>query len=572
MKASRKNLIYLTVFALAAALMAMLFYRGMSSASLLSAGEHEEGVFFRGGMTQYPQAAEYAWGLYIVSLVFLGAAGWWIIRTKAGIEKIFLGIAIPLGILYIFMMVPMAGPDEQSHYQNSYQLSNALLLRWDRMNQGTADHFDYHGLHGHYNTASGYDRIVREFFQPMVDTTEKAIRQYSQNWPLMFLPQAIGIAVGRLFGLGFLPLFYLGRLMNLLFYVFCVYRAIRIMPRYRMLLCMTALLPMCMHQAASYSYDAYINGLSFLLTAKILKASWDPDPAEAGESLLKGWKRGKLKGLRDSWRTGVGGAGTISKAELGMLLLTALLWAPAKPVYTPLLLLLLIIPKERFGGMKQKLICIGTIIAVVLAEALIIQLGAVQSVAASGSSAGDGLNWQGEKNYTLSWILGHPAEAVRVVLYSIRIQYRPWLYECLGSYMAGLTILLPVRYMKIYIVLLLICVLRRSREASGDRSLTSLAEDEFRIPGWNRILCLGAAAMAAGLILLTMMLAWTSDTSELIQGIQGRYFLPLVMLPLICLDNRILILRRNPDKAVLIAGLAMHVMTIAGVLQATMTV
>ena len=72
--------------------------------------------------------------------------------------------------------------------------------------------------------------------------------------------------------------------------------------------------------------------------------------------------------------------------------------------------------------------------------------------------------------------------------------------------------------------------------------------------------------------LLTMMLAWTSDTSELIQGIQGRYFLPLVMLPLICLDNRILILRRNPDKAVLIAGLAMHVMTIAGVLQATMTV
>ena len=48
--------------------------------------------------------------------------------------------------------------------------------------------------------------------------------------------------------------------------------------------------------------------------------------------------------------------------------------------------------------------------------------------------------------------------------------------------------------------------------------------------------------------------------------------LPLVMLPLICLDNRILILRRNPDKAVLIAGLAMHVMTIAGVLQATMTV
>ena len=572
MKAQRKTLAWFGVFSLTAAAMALLFYRGMSSAALLSAGEHGENVFFRGGVTQYPLAAVYAWVLYAAALAFLGIAGWQILRTKAGIEKIFLGIAIPLGILYLFLMAPMAVPDEQSHYQNSYRLSNALLFRWDRMNMGTAAHFDYHGLHGHYNTASGYDRVIREFFQPMTDPAENNIKQFDQNWPMMFLPQAIGIAIGRILGMNFLPEFYLGRLANLAFYILIMYTAIRIMPRYKMLMCMTALLPASLQQAASFSYDTYINATSWLLTALILKAAWAPEETGAGESLIHGWKRGKLKGLREAWRTGIGREGTISKKEIGMILLAALLWAPAKPVYTPLLLLLLIIPKERFGGMGRKLLWTGGIILIVLAEALVFQIGAIGSVAASGNSAGEGLNWEGGKNYTLGWILSHPAEAIRVMLYSIRIQYRPWLYECLGSYMAGLTILLPVRYMKIYLLLLLICVLRRSGEATEDRGQASLAEDGFRMPGWHRILFLAAAVTAGGLILLTMMLAWTSDTSEMIQGVQGRYFLPLLMLPIMCLDNKILILKRNPDKVLLIIGLAMHLMTIGGVLQATMTV
>lgn len=572
MKINRKSLAWFAVFALAAAAMALLFYRGMNNAALQAAGEHAEGVFFRGGVAQYPQAAAYAWVLYIASLAFLGIAGWQVIRTKAGIEKIFLGIAIPLGILYLFLMVPMAGPDEQSHYQNSYQLSNALLFRWDKMNIGTAAHYDYHGLSGHYNPASGYDRMVREFFQPLGDAGERTIRQYTQNWPFMFLPQAVGISLGRLFRMNFLPLFSLGRLCNLLFYVFCMYHAIRIMPRYKLLLCMAALLPMSMHQAASYSYDTYINALSWLLIALILRAAWEPVPTEAGEGLLRGWKKGRLKGLRAALRTGIGGAGTVSKREIGLILLIALLWAPAKPVYTPILLLLLVIPAERFGSIKKKLLWTGGIIAVVLAAALVLQLAAIRSVAASGSNASGKLNWEGQNNYTLGWILGHPKDAVMVFYRSIRVQYRDWLYECMGSFMAGMTVHLPRRYMKIYLVLLLVCVLRRTRDASKDRGAANLSEDGFRTGGWARLMFLGAAVIAAGLVLLTMMLAWTSDTSDMIQGIQGRYFLPVFLLPLLCLDNRALVLRRDPDKAVLVTGLVLHILTIGGVLQAAMTI
>ena len=61
-----------------------------------------------------------------------------------------------------------------------------------------AAHYDYHALSGHYNPAAGYDRLVREFFMPLNGAKETIIRQYSLNWPLMYLPQSIGIAVGLL--------------------------------------------------------------------------------------------------------------------------------------------------------------------------------------------------------------------------------------------------------------------------------------------------------------------------------------------------------------------------------------
>ena len=571
-KERRKSMAYFAVFAMAALLLTVWFSRGMGFAASLAAGDHGKDVFFAGGVAKYPQAAVYAWGLYIFSLAFLAAVGYFVIRTKAKTEMIFAVIAISLGILYILMMVPMAGPDEQAHYQSSYQMSNALLFRWDRMNTGTVGHFDYHGLSGHYNPASGYDRIVTEFFQPLSKTEEIRIPQYGLNWPVMYLPQAIGIAIGRILGLNFLPLFCLGRLMNLLFYIGCIFLAIRIMPRYKMLLCMTALLPMCMHQAASFSYDTYINAMSFLLIALILKTAWAPEKTEAGESLIHGWKRGKLKGLREAWRTGIGAAGTISKAEIGTILLIALLWAPAKPVYTPLLLLLLIIPKERFGGTGRKLLWTGGMIAIVLAEALAIQLAAVQSVAASGMSAGDGVNWEGKKNYTLGWIFSHLPETAKLFLNTVRMSGPIWIYESMGTYLAGMTVPLQPGYMQIYLILLVGCILRRTKVATEDRSRASLAAEQFRTGIWMRVLFAGAAVISAGRVMLTMMLAWTSDTNEIIQGIQGRYFLPVFLMPFLCLDNRAVILHRNPDKVILVTGLCMHMLTIIGVLQATMMV
>ena len=558
---NRNLMIYLSVFAAAAAGMTLMYLLRPSEAVNLAA----EGTAGLSGSL----AGSYAGGLFAVSLLALGAAGYWVIRTGAGMEKIFLWTALPLGILYLMMMAPLAAPDEQAHYQTSYQVSNLLLFRGGQPAMGTAAHFDYTGLGGHYNLASGYDRIAREFFQPLADGTEKAIRQYQISWLPMYLPQAIGIAAARILGLGFLPLFYLGRLMNLLFYILCVYFALRSMPRYQLLLGMIALLPMNLHQAASYSYDAYINGMTYLLIALILKAAWNPDATGAGSRPVFRGIRPDPASLKKAWRAGIFGKGTISRKEAFSILLVILLWAPAKPVYTPVLLMLFLIPGERFGGRGKKILCCGGVICIGLAEAFAVQMAGITG--AMGAGGASGTNWEGQKNYSLDWVLSQPGDALKLLLSSFRTQYQDLLYESLGSYMGGLTILLPRRYMKIYLVLLLLCVLRRTEDATTDRSAASLGEPGFRIGIWARAIWLTASAAAVFLVMFTMMLAWTSEGATQITGVQGRYFLPVVMLPVMCLDNRALVLHRNPDKAVWITGLILHEMTIIGVLQATLT-
>ena len=74
--------------------------------------------------------------------------------------------------------------------------------------------------------------------------------------PIGYLPQAAGIAVGRLFGAPPLICFYLARLANLLVAVTLLFFAIRLAPFGKQLFVLMALLPVTMMELASVSSDA----------------------------------------------------------------------------------------------------------------------------------------------------------------------------------------------------------------------------------------------------------------------------------------------------------------------------
>ena len=48
-----------------------------------------------------------------------------------------------------------------------------------------------------------------------------------------------------------------------------------------------------------------------------------------------------------------------------------------------------------------------------------------------------------------------------------------------------------------------------------------------------------------------MLLSWTSRDSQIIEGIQGRYFLPILPLFLLLLKNETVVLKRDISRGIL---------------------
>lgn len=85
-----------------------------------------------------------------------------------------------------------------------------------------------------------------------------------------YLPQALGITLGRLLSLGQVLTIYLGRLCNLAFFVLCGWLAVRLAPFGKMAFFGAALLPMTLELVSSLSYDGFAISLGFLCTAYVM--------------------------------------------------------------------------------------------------------------------------------------------------------------------------------------------------------------------------------------------------------------------------------------------------------------
>jgi len=91
--------------------------------------------------------------------------------------------------------------------------------------------------------------------------------------PAFYLPQSIGLLLGKAMGLSPLGTFYAGRLSAGLVGIALVLAAVTIIPYGRCTLLAIAVLPGTAGQLASYSADSLLFGLSFLLIAALIRAA-----------------------------------------------------------------------------------------------------------------------------------------------------------------------------------------------------------------------------------------------------------------------------------------------------------
>ena len=167
-----------------------------------------------------------------------------------------------------------------------------------------------------------------------------------------YIPAAIVLTIFRILHMPFVLTFMAGRMAILLTYAFAIYLAMRKIKKGKLLIATIALLPTCMIQATTYSYDYWVICFTIYANAWLFGELQQPK------------KKIKLKEI---------------VAMIGVFVIAL----GPKAIYFPIMLWMLFLKKEKFETEKQyrwsRRILIGSVIFVVLSFVLPFVLGGVSS-------------------------------------------------------------------------------------------------------------------------------------------------------------------------------------------------
>ena len=110
----------------------------------------------------------------------------------------------------------------------------------------------------------------------------------------------------------------------------------------------------------------------------------------------------------------------------------------------------------------------------------------------------------------------------------------------IGAYLGNLDPVLDVPY--VLVVLFTLCLLGLALRKPGE---------SLSITGGKRMWVFAVCAACASAVMLSMLIAWTPLSSRVINGVQGRYFLPFLPVLLLALKNDWVVLTKERNRSIL---------------------
>ncbi|WP_454194540.1 DUF2142 domain-containing protein [Nocardia sp. Marseille-Q1738] len=424
------------------------------------------------------------------------------VARLGGATIAFTVLAAIFGGLFTVLTPPFWGHDEITQFGRAYQVAHGgFLPQRIHDDRGIAYGGDVPssitGLMGYalkdYTTnpdepdpmvesPARYDQLtnaaVSDATEPVWFTNTAA---YS---PVPYIPAAIGIRLGELLGLDVGGLLLLTRLAGLAAYLAVVGFGLYALRAHRMqwLAFTVAVLPIAVFQAGTVTADTMTNALAILVSALLVKA------------LFLGQRLGR--------------------AEIGALLAATILLPVSKPTYVLLALLVVLVPAGRFGfrGWQR---WIPWVFAATGALAF-----AVWMKIAAPTGDGMGLmrpqhQWHSVRpGDQLSGILRDPPEFVHVFGESIALRDQRWFSQFFGE--------LGFAYVDVPALSMLACLFAFAVSLG--------VAERMDAPAFRRTLIVAlTVAASVAMIYVTLYMSFTPVGYYIVDGVQGRYFVPLAI-------------------------------------------
>ncbi len=413
-------------------------------------------------------------------------------------EKAFLSIGLCFGILFLLIIPPFQVPDEPNHFFRSYQIAEGRFVAEKRDNaagglipKSLIDSVTpWSDIPFHAEKKAEEQRFIQTFSISLQEK-ERVFWNFANTAlysPVPYLPQALGISVGKAFNLSPVILMYLGRLVNLLTSVCLTFLALKITPIFKWVFFLLALTPMATFQRASLSADSFINSISFLLLTTILKYAYDKHKNKTGTIDI-----------------------------LVLLILTALL-SLSKQAYFLIPFLYFLIPQEKVGTPKKYF---GLSFLLLLTSAI---------TWLSWSSIIKGIyvplrpNDPVSVNEQIHFILSNPFKYAFIIFNDFNLTAGEYLKQFIGV-LGWLDTNLPSTLWLSYIAIVGFVALIDSRQ-------------DVIITLKDKIKLFTVFLFSTVLIYTLVYLAWTPVGQEIVEGVQGRYFIPLANIIFLVAYNR----------------------------------
>lgn len=445
----------------------------------------------------------YAFSLILRKFIFLPIAlficyGIYVIATskEKKYENIYAIFAVIAGVSILFLMAPFNVPDEASHYLRSYKEST-LSFEYDggyyKFPKPITEFIYKYNRNLHSVQNKLYAENYLSEFCKSVDYNVEA--QYETDYRnvvdlsvIPYIPSAIVIFFARLIHLSPLVMFLLSRLVNLTISVLGCYWAIKNIPCFKRVLTIVCLFPIFLQQATAINMDYFTNVVIIMLVSLIFEMIYSKEK--------------------------------IGKREIILLTLLSIGLVLGKFGYFPVLVLLFLIPKEKFNNrVVEWIIKIGFIIAV-LGFSLLINM---RLATEQGTAPGQGLEVYGIKSFFTT-----PFTAVKVLLTTVVARIDQDLlrgfFDNFAYSTAANKAIFPLVMYFVYILLLF----------SKDE------DDVVELPKLHRVFYIGSSLAIIAIVYAIAYSQWTSVGAAEISGLQARYFIATSALLYIGASNSLL--------------------------------
>lgn len=429
---------------------------------------------------------------------------------RNALAKTYMVLALGCGAVMAFLNPPFQSPDEPNHFFRALTISEG---RWIAMRE--------HDLVGGPVRA----RIIQWVFalnddlpghpenkqsaaflaaHTDVDWSDRTIafadfRSTALYSPVVYLPQAAGLALGRWTGMPLLYSLYLARLLNLALCVALGYWACRQLPYGVLTLVLIALSPLFLFQQASLSADGPSFAITVAFTALVLRISSNPSAAPLS-----------------------------SREIAGLCALGALVGLTKPSAATVPLLALLLMQRPSSGPGDRP----WRDAVLVMGVSWIALLG--WTVAMSHLYVPAHPFIAVDPRAQLEHVLAHPGQFAATTCRTLALHWSFYYQSAVGM-LGWLDTKLAPRYIDTFYVIVLL---------SG-----AVSEDPRRHATWReRVLAALLIAATYVLLALIMHLTWNRVGGTIVEGLQGRYFLSLAALWAAMLQWPVFLQARVPPR------------------------